>query len=534
MTGSFNLIDEPWILTADHNGRTVERSISELLSSPEEFATIRGDIPTQQFAITRLLLAIVRRAIAWGDDPVATWGDLWKARALPQDQIGRYLERYRHRFDLLDDDEPFYQVAEFLTTKNNINPIGLLISDLPPKYQYFTTRAGSEAEGLSLAETARWVVHAQAYDPSGIKTGAADDPRTKGGKGYPIGISWAGQLGGVLLEGRTLTETLLLNTVLLNGEESTLNENDRPAWERPHPGTGVRDDPIPSGQADLLTWQSRRIFIAYRGDRAVGAIVGNGDPLESHRQRNREFLTGWRYSQNKSKQFGEKTYYPRTFDSDRPVWEGIEALLVDTEQGSAGFAPGVVHWLDFLVDEGLIARDEFAAPHVFGLRYDNNASVVGAAIDDRIKLRITNFGHDGCRRDAIDAVRTADAVANAIGALAEGLASAAGGEGTGQRASARSQFLAALDTPYRGWVTRLGAEDSDTLRTEWHQRVYQIATAKAEELIRNAGRPAFLGRYVDVGGKERWVDTASAMSAFRRSLARELPGAIAQETESAQ
>ena len=72
-------------------------------------------------------------------------------------------------------------------------------------------RAGISS--ISVAEAAQMVVHVMAYDYSGIKSGAVGDPRVKGGKGYPTGIGWAGWLGGTLLKGANLKETLLLNYV---------------------------------------------------------------------------------------------------------------------------------------------------------------------------------------------------------------------------------------------------------------------------------------------------------------------------------
>ncbi|MGC4962915.1 type I-E CRISPR-associated protein Cse1/CasA [Gordonia sp. DT101] len=531
MTGSFNLIDEPWIIVFDRDGRAREQSIAQVFRDAGEIVTVGGDIPSQQFAVMRLLLAILRRAVDWGGDPLERWGALWERRTLPADEIERYLQSVHSRFDLLDDVAPFYQVTDFPTAKPAVRPVGVMIADLQGKHPFFSTRAGSGAADLSLAEAARWIVHTQAYDPSGIKTGSVDDPRTRKGKGYPMGIAWTGQLGGVLLEGATLSETLLLNTVLVYEQESSVIADDRPAWERPHPGVGARDAPIPSGPIDLLTWQSRRIKVIYSASRAVGVLVGNGDPIEPHRQRRREYLSGWRFSANKSKEFGSDTYYPRTFDADRSVWEGFESLLTDVAEGNRGYAPAVVGWLDKVVDEGYVDDDAFVSPHTFGLRYDTQASVVGAAVDDRISMRMANFGRAGCRRDAIDAVRTAGAVAAAVANLARDLAVASGGVGDGERSSAHARFLSAVDIPYRGWLTRLGVERTDQLQISWHRTLYGIATSIAGELIRNSGRPAFIGRTVaNSRGAHRLVDAAGADQLFRSVLRRELIGAVVNES----
>src|SRR5947199_72580 len=117
-----------------------------------------------------------------------------------------------------------------------------LISDVPNGAPMFTTRIGGDLS-VPYAEAARWLVHCQAFDPSGIKAGAVGDDRVKGGKGYPIGVAWSGLLGGVLLEGRTLKETLLLNLIAADfdvcGRDPAV---DLPVWERP-PVTAAEEAP---------------------------------------------------------------------------------------------------------------------------------------------------------------------------------------------------------------------------------------------------------------------------------------------------
>lgn len=67
-----------------------------------------------------------------------------------------------------------------------------LVPDVPAGHPFFTTRSGADLKSMTFAEAARWVVHCQAYDPSGIKSGAVGDAQVKGGRGYPIGTGWCG------------------------------------------------------------------------------------------------------------------------------------------------------------------------------------------------------------------------------------------------------------------------------------------------------------------------------------------------------
>ena len=174
--------------------------------------------------------------------------------------MAAYLDQHRERFDLLHPVTPFFQVAGLRTAKDEIASLNRIVADVPNGEAFFTMRACG-ADRLQFGEAARWVVHAQAFDPSGIKSGAVGDPRVKGGKGYPLGVAWAGNLGGVLAEGTTLRETLLLNLIAADTTTLRAQEDDRPAWRREPCGPAEAKDLVfrPSGLRDLYTWQSRRL-----------------------------------------------------------------------------------------------------------------------------------------------------------------------------------------------------------------------------------------------------------------------------------
>ena len=78
---SFNLVDEPWIRARDGDGNVREFSLSGLFSEAPRLQCLANDLPTQDFAILRVLLAILQRSIAPNldeeDDPAEVWGELW-------------------------------------------------------------------------------------------------------------------------------------------------------------------------------------------------------------------------------------------------------------------------------------------------------------------------------------------------------------------------------------------------------------------------------------------------------------------------
>jgi CRISPR system Cascade subunit CasA len=188
MTGStgFNLIDEPWIVALGRDGRERQESILGVFEHAPLFTTIGGEVPTQAFAITRLLLAFLHRALD-GPEDQQDWEQLWAADELPMAAIRAYADRVRPRFDLFDPVVPFFQVAGLRTAKGEVFGLDRIVADVPNGEPLFTTRSAANLARMGPAEAARWLVHVHAFDPSGIKSGAVGDATVKGGKGYPIG-----------------------------------------------------------------------------------------------------------------------------------------------------------------------------------------------------------------------------------------------------------------------------------------------------------------------------------------------------------
>lgn len=524
-TTSFDLLDDPWIIVTDHGGRGHHLSLREVLARSEEFAALGGDLPTQEFAILRLLLAIVHRSIAQRTGtPVQIWSQLWQR--WPGEDIERYLDAHRGRFGLFDPQAPFFQVPGLRSGKDAVSSLDKVIADVPNGAKYFTTRAGRAIERIGLAEAARWLVHVQGFDPSGIKTGADGDSRVKGGRGYPIGLAWAGGLGGVYLEGANLRQTLLLNLVLadLNGER--FSTEDLPPWERDPDGPGVRARPHPSGPVDLLTWQSRRVRLVTTGGEVSGVVLCNGDALEVFNQHLLEPMTGWRYSEIQSKKAGRPRHYPLTHDPDKSLWRGLRSLLGDVAApgplDGRGIAPGVVDWAARLLNDGALEAGYPIRLHAVGMHYINNQSIVGDIVDDAIGFSAALLAPDPrLRNRAINAVQVAESAVEALGWLAADLTAAAGGTPDGARARAREGGFFALEAPYRNWLRELDphATDHDEVESRWQRIVYQIIRDHGSELVADAGKQAWVGRVV----RDRWLDASLADHRFYQKLRALLP-----------
>ncbi len=192
---SFNLIDEPWLVVKDLKGAVRHISIKEAFRDAQNIHGLAGELPSQNFAVLRILLAILYRVFdkEEHENAVADWRDLWEQTSLPISPIEKYLEKWHHRFFLFDREYPWFQVGNLESVKGDKKPVNLLIPDCPSDDNLFTMRRNYKS--ISPAEAARWLIHCQAYDISGIKTGAVGDVRVKERKGKDIPLVQDGLAG---------------------------------------------------------------------------------------------------------------------------------------------------------------------------------------------------------------------------------------------------------------------------------------------------------------------------------------------------
>lgn len=532
---SYDLTACPWVLVRHLDGSAAELSLREVLARAHAIRDVRGDLPTQAFAVVRLLLAVLHRAVrplSQHHDAVDLWSALWEAPELPPHPCEDYLDTHAHRFDLFHPEHPFLQVADLRTAKGETFALDRLVADVPTNMPIFTTRTGPGLARLGAAEAARWLVHAHAFDTSGIKSGAIGDVRVKNGKGYGIGVGWAGALGGVLVEGATLRETLLLNLVLRWGNdlERGIGPDDLPVWERPPITAAVEraEGTAPTGPVDLLTWPSRRIRLVRDGHDVVGVVLSNGDRRSGANQLAEQF-TAWRYSEPQSKQAGGgPVYLPRTHDPTRSLWRGLASLLPQSLAGEGSDPPrsrppGVLRWLDLLQERGALSDDHVLRLRAIGMAYGSNDSVVAEVIDEAMTFRSVLVAESGRELAllAVDSAEQAEQAVRQLVQLAANLAVAAGGESGRVRDWTREETYHRLDGPYREWLATLGPDTrtGDGLlqaRQQWTATVRTTALAYATELLATSGPAAWIGR--EPPGRQH-VSTAEADIWFRAALA---------------
>ncbi|MBB1246497.1 type I-E CRISPR-associated protein Cse1/CasA, partial [Streptomyces durbertensis] len=528
---SFDLTTQPWIPVLHDDGTQSELSLRDVFANADDLRRLIGDVPTQEFALLRLLLAVVHDALDGGPADTDEWAELWADKNCFA-PVADYLTTHREAFDLLHPQRPFFQVAGLRTARDEVFELNRIVADVPAGAPYLSSRMPG-VDRLEFGEAARWLVHAHAFDTSGIKTGLDGDDRVKGGKVYPLGVGWAGTLGGVFIEGGTLRETLLLNLIARDHPDVRQEADDRPAWRRDPYGPGPAGRVRPTGLRDLYTWQSRRLLLHHDRQAVRGVVLGYGDPLAPRNMQVHEPMTAWRRSKAQEKKHGVvPCYLPREHDPSRSAWRGLEALLADRAEADHGpeappsIRPRVIEWVSHLVsDAGVLPRRFHVRARTVGVFYGTQQSVIDEVVDDHVSMDVVLLHREDREyaRQAVAAVGDADDAVRVLGDLATDLADAAGLDAEPRRAGARDLGYAALDEPYRLWLRNLSAgDDPYAARDHWRREVHKAVLRLGGGLVREAGEAAWQGRTVKAGSGTVWLNAASAERWFRFRLRKAL------------
>lgn len=539
----YNLLDEGWIPVLLTDGGVERLGIRDVFLRANDIADLACELPTQSIAIQRVLEAICYRVVPLEDKD--DWKELWR-QGLPTDEILAYLERWRDRFYLFGGRHPFMQGPDLQTSKGTESGLEKIIADIPNGEPFFTVRHGRAVDCISSGEAAIWLLHAQAYDPSGIRSGMADDDQTKGGKGYPIGPAWCGQTAMVWLRGASLEETLMLNLVPADSGHLQGPAPDSPeaacTWESSEIETGLRrdysreGDPEPNGIGipRLLTWHSRRIRLV--GDRrgVTGVVLAQGDKLGPQQMQRFEPMSLWRYSMPQSKKYRDNVYMPAKHEPGRAFWRNLPAVLPHVEL-TEGFDkqkhPRFLQSATLLFHAGLDSSDLDDYPVKFiieavGMTYGPQEAVVADLYRDQLTVAVAML--EDRREDLaylVNAqIRAIEEVASAMGYLGANLVRAAGergdGAGEGARDRARERFFAEIDDPFRTWLADLDEKSQVNVEQEiWSKQARGIAQRVADELIEAAPTSAIKGRETGMG----YMSTGIAENFFRKQLNEVLP-----------
>ena len=526
----FNLLDEPWIVVKTRANETKTWSILELFEHAHEAQELAGELPTQDVAIMRLLLAImhgtfVTDEIETADDAIELWTDLWEKKQFRFDEIKAYLEPYHDRFWLFHPTQPFYQSAHIkqnmdayketkgkkvssdIKWKTVARLVGdLFQSDNAPRL--FPTRTGEAQNCLTYAEAARWLLHLNGFDDDSAKMPT------------PKGVGYLGQLGLIYAKGRNLFETLMLNFVLVDDRDEIFadGETDSKAyWEKTVCEVIEREIPQPRAQKDLLTMQSRRIFLHREHDVVTGYLLTMGDYFAKDASLLNEVMTVW-------KEDDVRDFSPKRHQLECQAWRDFASLLGMKQNNKKSKQPGIVHWLQILEDTTDEIKMDIKLFHICVTGASYNLKGAGWQIIDYIQDDLTINAsllaemNEMWIQEIVGVLEKTKNAVRSLGDFAATIAEVSGnnlqeGLSTKRRESAKfaqEEGYYHLDQAFRGWLLGVNP-DRDKLETkmaEWLLIAKKILLQLAQEHLNQCSETALVGRIKD--GNEQ-----NAIKAFK-------------------
>lgn len=535
----FNLLEEPWIKVIDFAEEVKEVSLLQLFEGAHNYRALAGELPTQDVAILRVLLAVLHVVFERMDSSgnLAVFGSpamaldrfrsLWGRQQFPMVPIEKYLRHYEDRFYLFHDQYPFFQVPKIgKSTEYGASKLIGELSESANKVRLFAQRTGDNKASLDYPEACRWLIHLNAYDDTSGKKVNKDC--------LSPGAGWLGKLSLVTAVGNNLFETLMLNCVFLKDGGNDLWARERPVWENPTVKSEERTEiKMPEHPASLYTVQSRRLLLLEQKGRVIGYKLLGGD-FFSKENSLAEQMTLWRNGSKKKSDPPE--YHPKRYDPILQMWREFPTLI--GLQGAIP-KPGIIGWLGRLKEEGCLDRSHFRF-QVTGIKYGDKDFFIDHFFCDSLSFSsalLTTLGQDWVSR-IIDEIGMASKLAEQVGQLAQNLALASGAsKGSSAKESgsnsallalkeqAREQVFFRLDEPFRLWLESIDpiahSHVKDQICEKWWLQARAIARKLGEELISQAGPKAFAGKHVVVGkGANETEKLFTAGGVYNRFLAR--------------
>lgn len=508
----FNLIDESWIRVINDECRVDEISLAELFKNAHKYKDLCGEIPTQDFALFRFLLAILHTVISRFDingeplplkdneDALDRWEEFWHAGRFPDEVISDYLESYRESFYLFHPERPFYQCehAKVGTEYSTAKLYGDL-SESNNKVRMFSMLSGEEKNSMTFSEAARWLIYVNAYDDTSAKK--SSESKALGLELPSPGAGWMGKLGLVCVLGNNLFETLMLNVILINEESDSIYPKERPIWECEKIPDGERIKvAMPDNLAQLYTLQSRRLYLKREGQKVTGYYLLGGDFFDKENTFI-EPMTVWKNSGNKNNDI----YVPKRHDISRQFWRDFSALVISAEKSRK---PGVISWINRLDDENIL-QNRILDFKIASVQYGDKDFFVTNIFSDSFQFHSSLISEMNSmwQNMVCDCVEFSDEISKKVWTLAKNVNLASGGneDTTSKNAAdkAKSDFYSRIDSPFRKWLCTIDPETDNAYdkKVKWREECVKIALEFVKNIINNVEPSAVFGKNKPIKNK---------------------------------
>ncbi len=504
MKMTFDLITRAWIPIIRGDGTAAEVGLREALHSAHEMRVVRDPLPTVEFGIHRLLVALALDIFQPQD--VEALGGLLENGRFDAGRIDAYFTQWHDRFDLFSASHPFLQTEGMDGEPGK--PLAGLLHPMPSGTNAAHFHHGHEEQfGVGAPAAARLLTTIAPF-------------MTAGGAGLSPSINGAPPWYSLVL-GETLFETVCLNIYVLDTQKYPLGI---PAWRDDRPL--VVDRCTKADLLEALTWRPRRIQIV-PGDGGVCALTGIEEPILV---RTMKFAPGvscgfpWRDPSvpYKADDKGERVVRPQ---EGRPVWRDTAPLALLHEADYRSGDNPVRFTRPYLLDQfqqivrpgdGYLPRDTPLRMTLYALRTDLKMKTFEWHREE-LSLPRDLVLQDKFHRDVMVETNRAGEVARAI---RSGVKLTYDREGAGNKSAfetlighAERQFWGELRPHFDDLLTGLAAlsavqkAEANAVIEAWQVGLRRVAQAAFEDAVGDLDADAEALRRQVMAGQ-----------AFRRSL----------------
>lgn len=546
----FNLVDEPWLMVLTADGKSKLVSLADLFEHAHEYQALAGDCEEQDVAVMRFLLGLLHRVFSQVDEQnvsrvmtdseevLSFWNRLYRMGEFPVIPIFSYLDKWHGRFDLYDDEYPFYQVPlsffaepwngqEPPKNKNQQEKIlsvekldgSVAKSENPATIKVCATREFGDGLKLTHSEAARWLIYHQLFDVAAGKgywkpSNVVGAERAGSGVDTKFFPGYGTYMGFMYVRGISLWETLMLNFVLLRDGlyvwdypeyAHTIQELSAvPPWEwgderKLTPDTENLLCITPTNPVAVLCQQNRRVHLVPDGDCVRNFYSTFGDSVVASNTLS-EQMTLWTDVKDKKTKVLKKE--PFRMKTSR-FWEFFPAV---TRWGQAG----VVGWLQVLRNRDFVPKDRVLLYSGFCLELKKQSVVVNVMAGQM--SFITEFQQESSKEscDMISVeLSKIGSIAKELGQFARNLlfckADVRGGKTEssyvkGARTSIQELYYAEVTDLVVDWLRNLSVDDVDVMPEvckTFRKKLHGHALSFGYRWMEDMGDSVMLSRTVD-------------------------------------